>query len=110
MDNTALYDVPDHKRGLAAALPNMSRFIGGSIASAGLTAFLTWRMTERLVGIGVPVTDAEAFNGASMELLNLTYKEAATQAYHDVFLFTIVFIVLGLAAAAFMPQVRSGKQ
>ncbi|RJQ47709.1 MAG: DHA2 family efflux MFS transporter permease subunit [Gaiellales bacterium] len=110
VDNTALYDVPAHKRGLAASLPNMSRFIGGSIASAGLMAFLSWRMTERLIGIGIPVAEAEAFTGTSMEPLSPVYKQAAAQAYHDVFLFTLIFIAAAILAALAMPQVKTGRK
>lgn len=110
VDNTALHDVPAHKRGLAASLPNMSRFIGGSFAGAGMSAFLAWRLTERLVGIGIPVAEAESFTGVSSESLSLTYKEAATQAYHDVFLFTLVFIVIALVAAFFLPNLRGDER
>lgn len=110
VDNTAMYDVPEHRRGLAASLPNMSRFIGGSFAGVGISAILSWRLTERLIGLGVPVVEAEAYTGASEEALSLTYKEASTQAYHDVFLITIIFIAAAFVAAAFMPQVRKAKE
>ena len=110
IDNTALLDVPDHKRGLAAALPNMSRTFGGAIAIALMSSFVSWRLTERLIGAGVPADEAAAFTGTSEQSLSLTYKEAATQAYHDTCLFTIVFIVLALVAAAFMTQVRAKNE
>lgn len=110
VDNTAMYDVPARKRGVAASLPNMSRFIGGSFAGAGMMAFLSWRLAERLIGIGIPVAEAEAYTGMSAEPLNIAYKEASTQAYHDVFLFTLSFIAVGIAVAVFMPQVRVAKE
>jgi EmrB/QacA subfamily drug resistance transporter len=110
VDATAMHDVPGHKRGVAASLPNMSRFIGGSFAAAGITAVLSWRLTERLIGIGVPTAEAEEYSGVSAESLSITYKEASTQAYHDVFLITIIFIAGAMVAAAFMPQVYKGKE
>lgn len=105
----ALHDAPEDKRGVASSMPQMSRFIGGSFAIAVVGAVLSWRVSAHLIGMGVPadqaaaVSSAESAGGFSQDPL---MRAAFSQAFQDVFLFTILIVALAMLAAAFIPRLK----
>lgn len=109
----ALHDVPPDKRGVAAALPQMSRFIGGSFGMALVSSVLSWRVTAHLLAAGAPVDQAAA--GAASESTaeiaqNAMAQQAFASAFQDVFLFTLVLVAAAMVAAAFMPQLKHRQE
>lgn len=111
---SAIHEAPEDKRGVAASLPQMMRFIGASFVIALMGTFFTWRLGEYLLGLGVeagglPAGEmaAAARDGAMSEEL---LKQAMASTFQDVFLFALVFLGLALAAASFLPQLKGGGE
>lgn len=113
LTTAALHDVPPEKRGIAASLPNMSRFVGGSFGMAVAGTFLTWRLTAHLAELGVQPgpggSSGPSAGGAAGFIENPVVREAFAAAFQDVFRFTLVFVAAGLLAAAFVPQLKQKK-
>jgi len=108
----ALHDVPADKRGVAASLPQMSRFIGGSFGMAVVGAVLSWRVTAHLLALGAPAGQAESAASAGTAGLagdNLL-QSAYASGFKDVFLFTVLLLAAGMAAAAFVPRLRPAAE
>lgn len=108
----ALHDVPADKRGVAASLPQMSRFIGGSFGMAVVGAVLSWRVTAHLLALGVPGDRAEAAASAGTGGLaaDSLMQSAYASGFKDVFLFTVLLIGAGMAAAVFVPRLRPATE
>lgn len=110
----AIHDAPADKRGIASSLPQMSRFAGASFVIALMGTFFSWRIDQHLLHSGVPenqlpgtgMAAAEAADGVS----ELVIKQASAEAFQDVFLFSVVFVVLAIAAVAFMPQLKGERE
>jgi len=103
----ALHDAPADKRGVAASLPQMSRFIGGSFAIAVVSAVLTWRVSVHLIAQGLPAGEAGAAanaDSAAQSSQDPAVLTAFSQAFQDVFLFTLLLVLMAMAAAAFIPR------
>ncbi|MHB0866403.1 MAG: DHA2 family efflux MFS transporter permease subunit [Thermoleophilia bacterium] len=105
----ALHEAPVDKRGVAASLPQMSRFVGGSFAVAVVSAVLSWRVSAHLIGMGASSAEASAAataNSAAEFAGNPLARAAYSQAFQDVFLFSLAIVALAMLAAAFIPQLK----
>lgn len=107
----ALHDIPSDKRGVAASLPQMSRFMGGSFGMAVVGAVLSWRVTAHLLALGVPESQAsEAASGGVAGLAgDRLLQSAYAGGFRDVFLFSVLLLVAGIAAAIFIPRLKHGE-
>jgi MFS family permease len=108
LTTAALHDVPPDKQGVAASLPTMSRFIGGSFGMALVGTFLSWRLTSYLIELGVDAGGQEgALSGdISAATAEPVYQQAFTDAFQDVFLFSILIVAAAFIAVFFVPQLK----
>ncbi|MEK7817928.1 MAG: DHA2 family efflux MFS transporter permease subunit [Actinomycetota bacterium] len=109
LTTAAMHDVPPGKRGIAASLPNMSRFVGASFGMAIVGTFLTWRLTAHLAELGMQAGPGAASgpSGGTVQMIeNPVVREAFAAAFQDVFRFTLLFVVAGIVAASFVPPLR----
>lgn len=113
LTTAAVHDAPADKRGIASSLPNMSRFIGGSIAITIFGSFLSSRVTSHMAAAGVPAESIA--NGASSggggiagDNLgdNLLVNQALALSFRDVFFFAISFIAVSLVVVQFIPRLK----
>lgn len=107
LTTAALHDVPADKRGVASSLPQMSRFIGGSFGMAVTGAFLSWRLSSRLLELGVTPEKAVGVTTDTADVSgNPVYQAAFSGAFHDVFIFSLVLVAGAFTAAFFVPQLK----
>lgn len=106
LTTAAMSDVPANMRGIAASLPNMSRFIGGSFGMAVVGTFLSWRLTSHLLAAGVGLPAAGGSGGTSGMIADPVAREAFAAAFGDVFRFTLLFLALGMITVSFVPQLK----
>lgn len=111
LTTAALHDVPPEMRGVASSLPQMSRFIGGSFGMAIVGTVLSWRVTVHLSEMGVSADAAAAGASAGGGTAGIAASPVAAtafaQAFQDVFLFTVVIVLMAMVAVAFVPQLKS---
>lgn len=110
LTTAALHDVPSGKRGVASSLPQMSRFIGGSFGMAIVGTVLSWRVTTNLMAMGVPAETLASGPSTSNSPAGFAEspiaKTAFAGAFQDVFLFTVIIVIVAMVAVAFIPQLK----
>ncbi|MBE0429042.1 MAG: DHA2 family efflux MFS transporter permease subunit [Thermoleophilia bacterium] len=114
LTTAALHDVPADKRGVASSLPQMSRFVGGSFGMAIVGTLLSWRVAAHLRGTGLPANQISAGASPADVSQGISGSPAAvtafSQAFQDVFLFSVIIVIMAIIAASFMPQLKSDRE
>ena len=87
---TAIHDVPSARLGVASALPNISRYIGGALGGALLGAILHAHLTTGL--------------DRALGQLSPSGRDLVAEGFRSAVLLAVAFLLLAAFAAARMPR------
>lgn len=90
---TAIHDVPVARLGVASALPNISRYIGGALGGALLGAILHAHLTTGL--------------DRALGRLSPAGRDLVAEGFRSAVLLAVAFLLLAALAAARMPRLDS---
>jgi EmrB/QacA subfamily drug resistance transporter len=101
---TATRNLPPHLAGAGSGVYNTTRQIGSVLGSAGLAAFMTWRISDQLPGAG-----QSQDGGSAAAQLPAFLQEPFSAAMSQTLLLPAFFALFGVVAALFFLGFGAGR-